>query len=233
MLRLATIVLLLIFAIGLLGPPSASAEGCQFVLGFKTIRDALPSQVGDCKTEEYHNPLTGDTLQETTGGLLVWRKSDNWTAFTDGYRTWVNGPHGLLKRPNTERFSWESDPPPTATPAPQEPIAVPIAEPPALRCFDSDLGPLYLPGTYLDEHAMYFVKGNLVTFLVQVYGYDGTLELRLYDAQYVRLWQQRVVGHGEYTVGIPYDSRFILAVYNPSVFAGKRVTINTQVCLIP
>jgi hypothetical protein len=39
----------------------------------------------------------------------VWRKADNWTAFTDGYRTWVNGPAGLVRRLNTERFPWEGD----------------------------------------------------------------------------------------------------------------------------
>ena len=38
-------------------------------------------------------------------GLLVWRKADNHTAFTDGYRTWVNGPYGLQVRLNTARFS--------------------------------------------------------------------------------------------------------------------------------
>ena len=37
----------------------------------------------------------------------MWRKADNWTAFTDGYRTWINGPHGLQARLNTEQFDWE------------------------------------------------------------------------------------------------------------------------------
>src|SRR5262249_21138217 len=32
---------------------------------------------------------------------------DNFTAFTDGARTWVNGPFGLQQRLNTERFDWE------------------------------------------------------------------------------------------------------------------------------
>jgi hypothetical protein len=44
------------------------------------------------------------------GGLLVWRKADNWTAFTDGYRTWINGPAGIQQRLNTQRFSWEPNP---------------------------------------------------------------------------------------------------------------------------
>ena len=49
---------------------------------------------------------------------MVWRKLDNWTAFTDGYRTWINGPNGLQARLNTEQFDWEASPPPAPTPAP-------------------------------------------------------------------------------------------------------------------
>jgi hypothetical protein len=67
--------------------------------------------VGDCLTDEYFNVANGDSLQQTTGGLLVWRKADNWTAFTDGYRTWINGSLGLESRLNTQRFLWESGDP--------------------------------------------------------------------------------------------------------------------------
>lgn len=74
---------------------NASADGCRFVLGFKTLHDAVPHIVGDCSVNEHYHPQNGDALQETTKGLLVWRKSDNFTAFTDGYRTWVNGPYGI------------------------------------------------------------------------------------------------------------------------------------------
>ena len=41
---------------------------------------------------------------------MVWRKADNFTAFTDGYRTWVNGPDGLQQRLNSQRFAWEANP---------------------------------------------------------------------------------------------------------------------------
>src|SRR5438045_1303009 len=88
-------------------PPSAGRSGsCQFVLGFKTFHDDLSDPVGDCKGDQ-HFATNGDAQQETAGGLLVWRKSDNWTAFTDGFHTWVNGPLGLAGRLNTERFDWE------------------------------------------------------------------------------------------------------------------------------
>ena len=130
------VAVLLGFALLLLLPTTVAAAGCQFVLGFATIRDLIGHDiVGECLENEHHG-ANGDTLQQTTGGLLVWRKADNWTAFTDGYRTWINGPNGLVQRLNTEHFAWEADyapggsiatptptpiPPPTPTPMPPTP----------------------------------------------------------------------------------------------------------------
>ena len=94
-------------ALFLLLPTSVAAADCQFVLGFKTLRDLVGHEiVGECLENEHYNEI-GDSVQQTTGGLLVWRKADNWTAFTDGYRSWINGPNGLEQRLNTERFEWE------------------------------------------------------------------------------------------------------------------------------
>jgi hypothetical protein len=81
---------------------------CGFRLGFRALHDAIPELVGDCLEDEQHNPENGDGLQRTTRGLLVWRKADNWTAFTDGATTWINGPEGLASRPNADRFPWEA-----------------------------------------------------------------------------------------------------------------------------
>ena len=115
------LVALLGFALFLLMPTSVAAAECQFVLGFNTLRDLIGNEVvGECLENEHHNEI-GDSVQQTTGGLLVWRKADNWTAFTDGYRTWLNGPNGLVQRLNTERFEWEADYAPgggVATPTP-------------------------------------------------------------------------------------------------------------------
>lgn len=86
----------------------ARADGCQFILGFKTIHDALPAIVGDCVDNQAF-AANGDAQQHTVKGLLAWRKADNWTAFTDGYHTWVNGPYGIQERLNTERFPYEHD----------------------------------------------------------------------------------------------------------------------------
>lgn len=79
----------------------------DFILGFRTLADLIPEIVGEPLENERHNPENGDALQQTTTGLMVWRKSDNMTSFTDGERTWVNGPLGLQERGNGERFPWE------------------------------------------------------------------------------------------------------------------------------
>ena len=83
------------------------AQDCVFQLGFKALRDLIPDVVGDCVDNERHDRDTGVTLQTTTNGQLIWRKADNWTGFSDGQRTWVNGPEGLQQRLNSERFDWE------------------------------------------------------------------------------------------------------------------------------
>ena len=100
----------LFFIIFVLTASSLSAHShCEFRLGFKTLRDLIGHDiVGECLESEHYNAI-GDSNQRTTGGLMAWRKADNWTAFTDGYRTWINGPNGLVQRLNTERFEWEAD----------------------------------------------------------------------------------------------------------------------------
>src|SRR2546428_1615157 len=110
--RLRARVLLAGLLVWLLGParppPEAGAQAaCGVALGFAALHARIPAVVGDCLEDERHDPATGDGLQRTTGGLLVWRKADNHTAFTDGSRTWVDGPFGLQVRRNAERFDWE------------------------------------------------------------------------------------------------------------------------------
>jgi hypothetical protein len=87
---------------------AATAAPCTFTQGFKMMHDLIPDVVGDCVGEEWHEPTSGDALQYTTNGLLVWRKADNWTAFTNGFHTWINGPCGLQSRLSERRFPWES-----------------------------------------------------------------------------------------------------------------------------
>ncbi len=108
LLRLVPVLALLLSAI-LVAPASArlSAADCLFRAGFQELHDLIPDVVGDCLADESHDPVSGDTIQPTTNGMLVWRQADNWTAFTDGATTWINGPCGLQSRSNDDRFPWE------------------------------------------------------------------------------------------------------------------------------
>lgn len=73
--------------------------------GFQSIFMAMPL-VGKAISPE--TPLAnGDVMQLTENGAMFWRKADNWTAYTDGSRTWVMGPSGLQERGNDQRFDWE------------------------------------------------------------------------------------------------------------------------------
>jgi len=97
-------------------PAPAVAGPCQFVLGFATLHALDPADVGSCVDNQAF-AANGDALQHTTKGLMVWRKTDNFTAFTNGFTTWVNGPYGLESRLNTARFPWEHDTVAAAAPA--------------------------------------------------------------------------------------------------------------------
>ena len=91
--------------VGLANPGLAQVQP-EFKLGFAALADQIREVVG-MPLENEHYGANGDSLQRTTTGLMVWRKADNWTAFTNGYMTWINGPLGLQSRLNTDRFDWE------------------------------------------------------------------------------------------------------------------------------
>lgn len=108
----------------------ALAQPYEFRLGFKALADQIPGIVGQ-PLEDEHFDAAGNSLQQTTGGLLAWRKIDNWTSFTDGDQTWLNGPSGLQQRPNRQRFDWERA-------ASVDTTQVLVFRPPALRGPDQD-----------------------------------------------------------------------------------------------
>ncbi|HEX2923954.1 MAG TPA: hypothetical protein VHS28_08005 [Chloroflexota bacterium] len=89
--------------------------GPQFQFGFSTLASLIPSIVGQPLENEHFDVTSGNSLQQTTNGLMVWRKADNVAAFTDGSTTWVIGPQGLQTRPNDTRFDWETAATPTST----------------------------------------------------------------------------------------------------------------------
>ena len=98
-----------VFSSGFTDRAAATHHDCGFVLGFAGLQALIPDAVGDCLENEQHNPGDGITRQATTGGVLTWHKASNWTGFTDGYHTWVNGPLGLQQRLAIERFDWEPE----------------------------------------------------------------------------------------------------------------------------
>ena len=115
------------------GPALAQAVGpCSYKFGFKALYDQIPNVVGSCGENEHFEPSTGNTLQKTSGGLLVWRQADNWTAFTNGSTTWILGPYGLVRRPNAgPLFDWEAAA--VAQTAPR--VAAPALGPPLVTSF--------------------------------------------------------------------------------------------------
>src|SRR5438874_11424465 len=99
-----------LFSVMLLMPQTTAQAAaphtdCQVQLGFAALRNLAGEDiVGSCVEDEHHDAWNGDGLQATTRGLMVWRKADNWTAFTNGTRTWIDGPDGLQVRANGEYF---------------------------------------------------------------------------------------------------------------------------------
>jgi hypothetical protein len=123
----------------ILAPPASAAAACRYILGFATLHALDAADIGDCVDDQVF-AANGDAQQHSAYGLLVWRKADNWTAFTNGYWTWVNGPYGLAQRLNTQRYAWEANPeglpivdahtaaPPVIIVRPVSPPAVPGAQ---------------------------------------------------------------------------------------------------------
>lgn len=110
--NLVSTILVLMLATVPYSPVRAQVD-CSFKLGFAMLRDLISATesdlVGVCLEDERFEPETGNVLQRTKGGLMVWRKADNWTAFTNGHTTWINGPDGLASRPNAgPLFPWEA-----------------------------------------------------------------------------------------------------------------------------
>ncbi len=102
---------LLVAAFLVVAPSMALAQSkFEFKLGFQLLADQIPEVVGEPLEAEHYNPANGDSIQQTSTGLMVWRKADNWTAFTNGSRAWVSGPYGVQERANEERFKWEDLP---------------------------------------------------------------------------------------------------------------------------
>jgi len=106
--RVTAILAVVIVVAYLVSGVALAQSAAEFKLGFEALADQIPDVVGRPLEEEHYAP-NGDSLQQTNTGLMVWRKADNWTAFTNGTTTWINGPYGIQTRLNNVQFPWEAD----------------------------------------------------------------------------------------------------------------------------
>jgi len=105
--RLLLSVLLALVSTLIVATMAGAQAAPQLKLGFQHLASQIPNVVGSPLENEHFDPTSADSIQHTTTGLMVWRKVDNVTAFTDGTTTWLIGPFGLQSRPNDVRFNWE------------------------------------------------------------------------------------------------------------------------------
>jgi hypothetical protein len=83
--------------------------GCSFLPSLGSLRARIgPNLVGEC-VEDALIPVGADARQRTTGGELIWRRTDARSSFTDGHETWLEGPDGIVRRHSHERYAWEPD----------------------------------------------------------------------------------------------------------------------------
>jgi hypothetical protein len=83
--------------------------GCTFLPSLATFLGKIgPTLVGDC-VEDALVAVDADASQRTTNGQLIWHRADGHVSFTDGKDTWLEGPRGIVRRRDQERYAWEPD----------------------------------------------------------------------------------------------------------------------------
>jgi Protein of unknown function (DUF4232) len=96
----------------------------------------------------------------------VANKLGQWTAFTDGTHTWIDGPLGPQTRGNNERFAWEPNP-----------DRLPVNPPPheGKRCRTSglSLAPTGITDAAVGHAGAYFSFTNLAGVRCVLQGYVG------------------------------------------------------------
>lgn len=166
-------------------------SAAEFRLGFKALADQIPDVVG-VPLEQEHYGANGDSLQQTNKGLMVWRKADNATVFTNGARTWANGPYGVMERANDERFEWEAPDAPAATVVPTaalQPLAltaVPVQAPKVVA--RNEDAPMAIAQYYLKPHKQYWVRVTSPSGAVP-FDYHGS---RGESGVYATPWQSEI-----------------------------------------
>jgi hypothetical protein len=90
-----------------------AGETPHFSFGLADLKAALGNTMGEPTECEHPNSSNGDTLQQTTTGMAVYRQSANSPEFTDGWNHWALEPAGVV--------AWSGDSSPvasTSVPAP-------------------------------------------------------------------------------------------------------------------
>jgi hypothetical protein len=77
-------------------PHCASEQVPRFILGFARLKQRLGQTMGEALECEHPNPANGDTLQQTTTGLAVFRRASGELQFTDGWRHWALTGNNLI-----------------------------------------------------------------------------------------------------------------------------------------
>jgi hypothetical protein len=209
-------------------PSPAHAQSCEFDMGFAALRSAMGTQsVGECVENAWYDEQ-GNAHQHTTVGVFVWRASDNWTGFTDGFRTWISGPTGLAVRSNAERFAWESDAGTMGTAvATTSVVPVPVIPPRPLIDVSFDWFSASVNGVSPHgHHAAYVKPGDEVTVRLNTFSTHDALfivDIEIYDHQYgrdderVRLWQTAEPYHFTGNTAVTLERRIAM----PSLPKGR------------
>lgn len=82
-----------------------AGQTSAFILGFADLKAALGAVMGDPVECEHANSANGDTLQQTSTGLAIYRQSTNTPEFTDGWNHWALMPQGLVAWSGTDQPS--------------------------------------------------------------------------------------------------------------------------------
>lgn len=83
----------------------------------------------------------------------------------------------------------------------------------------------------LNSEVLYLQKGNQLNVWVDVWGYDGTLTIRIYDQNNTQLTDYHFANSGFTMFSAPYTASYQIIFYNTSFLGGnKTIQAKYQVC---
>lgn len=103
-------------------------DGCSPLPRFAALDASMPEAVGGCVGEAREDPTTGDLVQLTARGALIWRRLDDMALFTDGLALWSDRPALAGPYPLAEALSLLEAPGAAAALPDSGPVALPAAD---------------------------------------------------------------------------------------------------------